>query len=86
MTEVRAESTLSIRWGDHGPQAAWLAARQAVSEAAVKRYAAGLSGLIGLFIVMHWARVGAAKSSWARTPALKPFVLLSRLVPESYQT
>ncbi|KAK7741890.1 hypothetical protein SLS62_010901 [Diatrype stigma] len=80
MTEARAESTLSIRWGDEGPQEDWLVARQAISEAAVKRYAAGLSALIGLFIVMHWARVGAAKSSWTRIPALKPFVLLSRMV------
>lgn len=85
------EAPLAIRsedgqgWGQHGPQNPWLAARQAIHEAALKRYAACLSGLIVLFMVIHWLRFGAVKSRWTRARVLSPFVQLSRFVHKQNQ-
>ncbi|RYP64850.1 hypothetical protein DL771_008565 [Monosporascus sp. 5C6A] len=82
---------LSIRsatghgWGEHGPKAQRLLDRQKIHEAAIKRYAASLSALIAVFIIVHWIRFAAARLRLTkRAHTLIPFALVSRVVRRSF--
>jgi len=62
-------------------RAAFFATRQLVSERVVKLYAAGLCGLIAVFVVFHWTRLLCVKlqRSWKGASVLeRPFLLISR--------
>ncbi len=87
MTKVLEEPLVGVRseesgqgWGQHGPQATWLADRQKIHEAAIKRYGACLGALIVFFILIHWARTAAVKLRWTRSRALTPLAAFSRFV------
>ncbi|KAH8887715.1 hypothetical protein GQ53DRAFT_655205 [Thozetella sp. PMI_491] len=67
--------------GYHGPSPAFFAQRQKVNERMMQMYAAGICGLLILFIVGHWARVlfvYLQQSSRVSTVLCRPFVLITR--------
>ncbi|KAK0615041.1 ferric reductase NAD binding domain-containing protein [Bombardia bombarda] len=64
------------------PSSAYFAARQIVNEKQAKMYAAGLGGLIAVFVVFHWTRWLCVKLARAWKPAAvmeRPFILVTRL-------
>ncbi|KAK3682147.1 ferric reductase NAD binding domain-containing protein [Podospora appendiculata] len=67
--------------GGISPMLAFFAARLAATEKSVKYWAAGICGLIGIFIVFHWTRWLCVKLARSWKPAAmleRPFVLIGR--------
>ncbi|KAI1416244.1 ferric reductase NAD binding domain-containing protein [Hypoxylon sp. FL1857] len=62
-------------------QEAWLAARLKVNTEVITQYAAGLSALIGVFIIAHWLHFMSVKLGWSRSrnPVLFPFIAFTRV-------
>ncbi|KAI8957388.1 ferric reductase NAD binding domain-containing protein [Daldinia sp. FL1419] len=58
---------------------AYIEERQVRNAKVLIYYAAGLSSLIGVFIIAHWFRIIAVKLGWSRNPILLPFVAISRV-------
>lgn len=61
--------------------AAFFARRQAMTERVLKYYAAGLCGLIAIFIIFRWTRLLCAELGRSKKPAgvlFRPFVVGSR--------
>lgn len=61
--------------------AAFFAARQIVIDRMMRYFAAGICGLIAVFVVFHWARWLCVKIERSKTPAGvlgRPFVATSR--------
>lgn len=56
------------------------AARTRVNQQQLRYYAAGICGLMGIFIIFHWVRYLFNKSTSKRTGVTHPFVVLSRQV------
>jgi len=86
-------SSTSTGSGGHGgrstdpARAAYFAARHKVVERAMKHYAAGLCGLIAIFVLWRWVRWLSVKMERKRKPAGalgKPFVAVSRSVSQDF--
>ncbi len=61
--------------------AAFFAQRQVLIDRMMRYYAAGICGLIAVFVVFHWARWLCVKIERSKTPAGllgRPFVAASR--------
>ncbi|KAI1372913.1 ferric reductase NAD binding domain-containing protein [Hypoxylon crocopeplum] len=60
---------------------AWLEARQKENAEITVQYAAGLSALIGVFILAHWLHFIFVRFGWSRSrsPVLVPFVAVTRI-------
>jgi len=82
--EAASHGSGSHSSGGHGYSPAMLAffaRRLLVTEHMMKMYAAGLCGLIGIFVVFHWTRWLFVKLGRVWRPILvleAPFVALSR--------
>lgn len=59
-------------------RAAFFARRQSMMEMSIKYYAAGLCGLIAIFVVFHWTRWLCVRMERSK----KPFGVLGRPVVE----
>ncbi|KAK4154164.1 ferric reductase NAD binding domain-containing protein [Chaetomidium leptoderma] len=77
-------STNGASTGGHGADmAVFFAQRQVVIERMMKYFAAGICGLVAVFVVFHWARWACVKVERSKKPAGvlgRPFVASSRLV------
>ncbi|KAK6951304.1 hypothetical protein Daesc_007835 [Daldinia eschscholtzii] len=58
---------------------AYIAERQVRNARVLVHYAAGLSALIGLFIIGHWLHLIAIRLGWYRKPIFLPFVVIARV-------
>ncbi|KAI1653320.1 ferric reductase NAD binding domain-containing protein [Daldinia decipiens] len=53
--------------------------RHVRNEKVLVYYAAGLSSLIGLFIIGHWLRLIAVRLGWSRNPIFQPLIAIARV-------
>ncbi|KAI1805124.1 ferric reductase NAD binding domain-containing protein [Daldinia bambusicola] len=58
---------------------AYIDARQIRNAKVLVHYAAGLSALIGVFIIAHWLHLLAIRLGWSRKPIFLPFVAIARV-------
>ncbi|KAI2777413.1 ferric reductase NAD binding domain-containing protein [Daldinia loculata] len=57
----------------------YLEERQVRNAKVLVYYAAGLSSLIGVFIIAHWLRLIAVRLGWSRNPIFQPFIAIARV-------
>ncbi|KAI1465918.1 ferric reductase NAD binding domain-containing protein [Daldinia caldariorum] len=57
----------------------YLEQRQIRNAKVLVHYAAGLSALIGVFIISHWLHLLAIRLGWSRKPIFLPFVAIARV-------
>ena len=63
--------------------AAMFAARTRTNQQQLRYFAAGICGLMGIFIIFHWIRYVFNKSSMRGTAITRPFSVISRQVSKS---
>lgn len=63
--------------------AAMFAARTKVNQQQLRYFAAGICGLMGIFIIFHWIRYVCNKSAVRGTAITRPFSVISRRVSQS---